>query len=122
MRETLYSGLGGLVAASGYFLLLDFVRPTMKEYHMVFWWLILGLYVAVLFGVGCRSVLRTKPGMVGTGFVLLAATAYLYDPAIESRLASNGLGWLWVVSLGGFFLWIFAFSKGVRNRDQQKSS
>jgi hypothetical protein len=121
MRETLYSVLSGLIAVLGYFLLADFVRPALEGRHVMLWWLTIGLYVALLFGYSCRSILRTGTSLVATGFVLLATTAYLYDPTIEPHLASVRLGWLWIVSLCGFLLWIFAFVKNVRSRAQQKS-
>lgn len=120
-RESLHTGLSALGAAVGYFALTDFVRPSLEAKHIAAWWLILGLYVGLLFVLGFWSILRTKPGMVIAGFLLLTATVYLYDPAIESRLALNGLGWLWIISLAGFFVWILAFGKGVRKREQQKT-
>jgi hypothetical protein len=123
MRQTLYSALSGLIAVSGYFLLVDFVRPALEERHfLILWWLTLGLYVALVFGYGCWSILRTRPGLVGTGFLLLATTAYLYDPSIEPHLASVRLEWLWIAPLGGSFFWIFAFVKNVRSRERQKSN
>lgn len=123
MREHLYSALGALIASSGYFLLLDFARPALEERHMlILWWVTIGLYVVLLFGYACRSILRTKPVLAGIGFLLLGATAYLYDPTIEPHLATIGLGWLWMATLGGLLLWIIAFVKNTRKRERQKSN
>ncbi len=123
MRNILRSGLSGGIAAVGYSLLVKFALPPLEQRHMlVLWWLTLGLYLALLFAYGFRSVWRAKPGLVGTGCLLLTLAAYSYDSTIQPHLASIGLGWVWMPLIGGVFLWLPMFATSFRKRDQNKSN
>ena len=118
-RQILLGALGALVAVSVYFIvLLDLVMPALVRRHLLFlWWCLLGVYLILLFGYGCWSLLKSRPSMAVLGFVLLVITAYAYDPTIEPFLRSIHLGWLWIVSLAGLFFWMF-FSQSHNERTE----
>ena len=121
MRETLQSALGSVIAAAGYFLLDGFVRPPLQERHLlVLWWLTLALYLAILFTYGLSPVWKARPGPVATGCLLFTAAVYSFDSTIQPRLASIGLGWLWMPLIGGFFVWVIVFAKYIRDRARHK--
>ena len=104
--------MGVVVSVAGYFLLLDFVRPILEEHHSVpVWWAILGLYLIFVGGTGFWYVGKARPGFAAIGFLLIAAALYLYDPTLNSHLASLGLKWVWIVPLTGYFLWLMAWVK-----------
>lgn len=118
MRKYFLSSLGAAVAVTAYFLLLDFVRPTLEEHHSVpVWWAILGLYVIFVGGGGFWYVGRDRPGFAAIGFLLISAALYLYDPTINSHLESVGLKWVWIIPLAGYFLWLMVWTK-TRPRSQ----
>ena len=120
MRQVLYSAVGALVASATYFLLLDLVRPSFQEGHLVLWWGTLGLYVVLLFSYSCWPIMRARPRFAGLGLLILATTAYSYDPTIEPYLHSIGMGWLWIVSLIALFAWILQFVKVIREQQEEK--
>ena len=120
MREHLISALVALVAAVGYFLLLDFARPALESKGLVaVWWVILTFYAMLIFGVGFIRAIRTRPKLSGIGFVILVATLFLYDPTINVHLKRVGLGWLWIASLTLGFAWLLALMR-VTVKDRQR--
>ncbi len=122
MREHLTSAITALAASAGYFLLLDFARPTLEERRLVpVWWAILALYAILVFGIGFMRVIKARPKSCGIGFLLLLATLFLYDPTINIHLKPVGLGWLWIASLIVGILWLLTLMK-ITLKDQQKES
>jgi hypothetical protein len=122
MREHLISAFIALVASGGYFLLLDFARPALEERRLVpVWWAILALYATLVFGIGFMRVIKARPKLSGTGFLLFLATLFLYDPTINTHLKPVGLGWLWIASLIVGFLWLLTLMKIIL-KDQQRGS
>jgi hypothetical protein len=122
-RDLFLAGLEGAAASAGYFLLDDFVRPPLVVRHLAgLWWLTLGLYLVLLFAFGFRPVWRARPGFVAMGCLLFGAAVYSFDSTIQPHLASIGLGWLWMVSIGGFFVWLIVFAVRFRKRPNQKSN
>ncbi len=121
MRKLLLSSLDSLIFVAGYFLLLDFVRPALEERHLLaLWWGFLGLYLIVGFAVGQWSTIRARPKFIATGFLLLAAAVYSFDPTIISHLDSVGLGGLWIVFLAAFFFWLVMFVRTSRGENKEK--
>ena len=112
MRKEFLFWLGIVASVAGYFLLLDFFRPALEKRHLIpIWWATLGLYVILVGGSGFWHVRKDRPCFAATGFLLICATLYLYDPTINSHLESIGLRWVWIVPLIAYFLWILAWVK-----------
>jgi len=94
-----------------YFLLLDYIRPILEERTLnAVWWLVLGGFLATLFGFQFRGAVVKRPRFFALGFLLLCATAYTYDPTINPRLADFGLKWIWIPLLFCLFLWLYSYA------------
>src|SRR5438445_5784512 len=108
MRRLIGPAISAILVPTCYFLLLDYARPALTERHLrLVWWVILCGYVILVFLLQFGKTLFRFARFYCTGALLLVGCVFSYDPTINPRLASLGLGHVWMVFLTGFFVWLY---------------
>jgi len=116
-KGLLLSATSALVFAGTYFFLLDGVRISMEQRHLVIvWWVLLAAFLGLLFAFALGSEILKRPRSCGFGYLLLAGALYCYDPTINPFLAAHGFGRLWLVLLLAFFIWLGALGGWRRDK------